>query len=394
VKELEGEKEMKNSLKITSVLLVLMLILVLLTPYYETKIIPITQAGEIASAWHNSSSLSVQVIHLAPRINWYDFQYNDNGTWVSRLNQQIRVNNESEYRFIINVSSDQGWENITFINLTAWYDNGNESSTYNQTNNTGGNLNLHRQYENTSDTSNDAKFREIWPKNEVRFLEAESRVVTDTLFGCDETESRNITFPFIPNKQFRYAPGEDDEWNTTVLFPIENSSYYGLYNNYSWNFNISIDNLAGYTTWVTDEFGVYRYSEIISANDPSIEGYPGGNFSVNDAGSGEISIITCTNGKYNLSVDITNLTHANMPTELIERSNVYVRGGNRTSFRSLSDSVFLFGGNQDGMPQYEDARRENNFKNTTNVEYKCYIPLGTLAGEYSAQIRYHLSTEE
>ena len=375
-------------------LLVFMFILAILTPYYETKNVPIIQAGEIASAWHNNSSLSVQIIHLAPRINWYDFQYNDSGTWVSRLNQKIKVDNESEYRFIINISSDQGWENITFINLTAWYDDGNESSTYNQTNNLGGNLNLYRQYENTSFTSNEAKFRDLWPNNEVRFPEAESRVVEDTLFGCDDTEARNITFPFIPNKQFRYAPGEDDEWNTTVLFPIENSSYYGLFNNYSWNFNISIENMAGYTTWVTDEFGVHRYSEIISAGDPSIEGYPGGNFSVNDGGSGNISIITCTNGRYNLSVDIMNLTHANMPTEIIERSNVYVRGGNRTSFGSLSESIYLFGGNQNGMPEYEDAQGEKNFKNTTNVEYKCYIPLGKLAGEYSAQIRYHLSTEE
>ena len=289
---------MKDTKKIISTLLILTICISIVHPYYEQQFISIVRAGGIAEAIHSNSSLSVQVIHLAPRINWYDFQYNFSGTWVSRLNQQIEVNNESEYRFIINVSSDQGWDKITFINLTAWYDFGNESHNYNDTK--GKNINLKVQYENTSGTSH---FNYLWPPAvgfEISFNEAESRVVEDTLYGWDDTEARNLTFPFIPNKQFRYAPGEDSEWNTSVLFPVDNSSYYGLFNNYSWNFNISIDNIAGYTTWVTDEFGVYRYTEIISAQDPSIVGYPDTNRSVNnDGGSGNITIITCSNGNYN-----------------------------------------------------------------------------------------------
>lgn len=397
VKELEGEKEMANHKKIISLLVISTCCLALTNQIYEIRpipLIPIAEAGGIASAWHNNSSLSVHIIHSAPRINWYDFQYNDSGTWISKLNQQIEVDNDSEYRFIVNISSDQGWDDIEFINITSWYDNGTESSFYNQT--LGGNLNLHIQYENTSvGTSNNSVFRNIWPNNEIRFGPHHSRVVNDTLYGLEGvTEARNMTFTFIPNKQFRYAPGENPTWNNSSVL-VENSSKYGLFNNYSWNFNITVDDSEGYQSWVTDEFGVYAYAEIISAQNPSIVGYPGSNYSVNDdGGSGNISLVTCSNGNYNLSVDISDLTHQTNPVHTIPKSNVYVKGGNRTTFRPLLNSVFLYGGSQDSLPDYHIAERWGNYVNSSNIEYTCFIPLGQLAGKYTSQIYYHLSIEE
>ena len=387
---------MANHKKIAS-LFVISIICVTLTNFeYESKkICPISHvhADGISSAWYNNSTLSVHIIHSAPRINWYDFQYNDSGTWISKLNQKIEVDNDSEYRFIINISSDQGWDDIEFINVTSWYDNGTESSYYNETN--GGNINLYIQYENTSATSNNSVFRDLWPNNEIRFGTHQSRVVNDTLYGLPGvTEARNITFTFIPNKQFRYAPGENTTWNESVIL-ADNSSKYGLYNIFSWNFNITIDDSEGYQSWVADEFGVYIYSEILSAQNPSIVGYPGSNYSVTDTGgSGNITIITCSNGNYSLSVNISDLIHESIPTHSIDQSNVYVQGGNRTTFRSLLNSVFLYGGSQDSLPDYHRAELWGNFVNTSNIEYKCYIPLGQLAGRYSTQIYYHLQIEE
>lgn len=386
---------MNTMRKIVSLLLISTFCFSLSNPLYETTYVPVVQAGGVSSAWYNNSSLSVQIIHYAPRINWYDFQYNNGGTWVSRLNQKIEVDNQSEYRFIINISSDQGWADIEFINLTAWYDHGTESSTFNQTGYFGGNINLNIQYENTSSTLDNPVFRYLWPDEEVTFGVAESRIVNDSTYGLEGfTEARNITFPFIPNKQFRYAPGENSTWNESVRL-VDNSSKYGLYNNYSWNFNITIDDAQGYRSWVADEFGVYTYSEIISAENPGIVGYPGGNFSVTDAsGSGNISIVTCSNGNYNLSVNISDLVHETLLSHTISKSNVYVQGGNRTSFRSLTTSVYLYGGSQNGLPEYHLASSSGNYVNTSNVEYKCYIPIGQMAGEYTSQIRYHLSTQE
>ena len=75
--------------------------------------------GDISESWDNTTTLNVTVLQLEPRINWYDFQYNNSGTWESRLNQQIDVNNSAEYRFIVNISSDQGWTDIDYINISA-----------------------------------------------------------------------------------------------------------------------------------------------------------------------------------------------------------------------------------------------------------------------------------
>ena len=387
---------MKNHKKIGSLLILSIVCLSLLQYDYTERSIqpmPFVKAGGISSAWYNNSSLTVQIIHSAPRINWYDFQYNDSGTWISKLNQQIDVDNDSEYRFIINISSDQGWSDIEFINLTSWYDNGTESSSYNQTN--GGNINLFIQYENTSSTSNISVFRDRWPQDEIQFGSHLSRVVNDTIYGLPgSTEARNITFTIIPNKQFRYAPGESSTWNESNVL-TGNSSKYGLYNNFSWNFNITIDDSEGYQSWVADEFGVYAYTEILSAQNPAIVGYPGSNYSVLDTGgSGNVSLLTCSNGNYSLSVNISDLTHNMLPTHTISRSNIYVKGGNRTIFRSLLNSVYLYGGSQDSLPDYHDAEVSGIFVNTSNIQYQCDIPLGQLAGQYSSQIYYHLRIQE
>ena len=98
-------------------------------------------SGDIPDVWDNSTTLNVTALHLVPRILWYD---NQSGTWVSRLNAQNDGDDSAVYRFIIvNISSDQGWD-IQFVNITAWYDQETDRSTYNQT--SGENWNLFPQY--------------------------------------------------------------------------------------------------------------------------------------------------------------------------------------------------------------------------------------------------------
>ena len=103
--------------------------------------------GDIDSSWDNSTTLNVSVLGIAPRVNWFDFQWWDGATWVSKRNAQIDVDASEQYRFVVNISSDQGWNDIDFINITAWHDNGSEATTYNYsvskaTNNQGGNRNF------------------------------------------------------------------------------------------------------------------------------------------------------------------------------------------------------------------------------------------------------------
>ncbi len=206
--------------------------------------------GDISESWDNSTTLNVTVLQLQPRINWYDIQYNQSGTWVSVLNSQIDVNNSAEYRFCVNVSSDQGWVDIEYINITAWYDNGSEATIYNQT--TGGNINLFLQYENTTGTAN---FTMHWPDNEVTKGEWSETNATDTDGSPGNTECHNLTFSFIPNYQFRHAPG-DGSWEDGP----------GYNDTWSWNFNITIEDVSGYKSYdnpiigeSTDEFGLAYY---------------------------------------------------------------------------------------------------------------------------------------
>ncbi len=357
--------------------------------------------GDIPEAWHNTSELTVSVVALRPQIVWYDFQYWDHSNgWESRINQQIDVNNSAKYRFIINITSYQGWDDIEYINITSWYDQGDESSYYNQTE--GGNFNLFLQYENTTGNAN---YSLIWSKNETSLgLNCNERVVVNEFTEWAFAESRNISIEFIPSYQFRYAPGPDSGWDTTRGNIIcTNQSY--LNNLYSWNFNITVTDSGKNnsnipkTGWVSDEFGVYSYSEIISAGNPLISGEPTDQYysATDKDGSGNVTILTRSNGNYTLSTNLSDLVHINNPSYTISNESVSLRGGNRTTFENFSkgfgsNPVYLYGGGIDGMPIYQPAESNGTNKSTGDVEYRCFIPIGQEPGRYTSTIYYHIRT--
>jgi len=333
--------------------------------------------GNINENWNNATTLNVTVLELVPRINWYDFQYNQSGTWTSRRNAQIDVNNSAEYRFVVNISSDQGWDDIEYINITAWFDDGNESTTYNQT--LGGNLNLFLQYENTTGNAN---YTMLWPNTEVTVGSLIETIVTDPMGSSLYTDCYNLSFSFTPGYQWRYAPGDgawDNASNTT------NDAY-------SWNFNISVTDsgegaLGPLYDWINDEFGIYSYAEVASVGWPTIAGNPGQNVTA----ASNITLITRSNGNYSLSVDVDNLLHTTHPTANMSNGTVWVRGGNLTASSNFTGSgpLYLYGSNS----TYENAEDNITGKTTSGIEYKCDIPLGQQTGDYEATIRYQLTTE-
>jgi hypothetical protein len=329
--------------------------------------------GDISEQWHNTTTLNVTILYQEPRINWYDFQYNESGSWVSRLNTQSDVNDSAEYRFIVNISSDNGWENITYINITAWYDHGDENTVYNQT--LGGNLNLFFQYENLTGT---AVFRMLWPTGgEVTGFAYSERVERDSFGSPRFTECRNLTFSFVPGYQLRYAPG-NGSWNTTRNATNDLNS---------WNFRIYASNEQGYVSWVQDEFGIYSYTEIVSAGWPAIYAYPGENATAET----NITLVTRSNGNYSLSVNVGNLTHDTHPTANISRQRIWIRGGDldiSTNFTGFTDLLYLYG----SAVSYRLHQANGTSLITDDIEYKCNIPLGQIAGEYRAPISYHLKT--
>ncbi len=404
--EVKKRKKDRNISILISILLLFSLICNF--PLFPKILIPgEAENGNIPEAWHNSSSLTVSVMAFRPQIVWYDLQYwNYSSGWESRLNQQIDVNNSARYRFIVNITSYQGWDDIEYINISAWHDLGDDSSTYNQTR--GSNINMLFLYENTTNTGDTATFNMPWPKNEVTFTDHSEEVVVNSFTDWVGAESRNISFEFIPSYQLRYAPGPNNGWDTSsgVLMACTNRSF--INNPWSWNFNITVTDRGKnnsdipLTGWISDEFGVYSYSEIVSAGDPAIYGEPGGNYSVNDnmgsGSSGNITIVTRSNGNYSLSANLSDLTHVSAPFSTISNESVWLRGGNRSSFANFSkgannNPVYLYGGGYNSMPNYQPAENNETNKTTANVEYKCEIDFGLEPGIYTSTIYYNLRTE-
>jgi hypothetical protein len=335
--------------------------------------------GNISDNWNNATTLNVTVLQLQPRINWYDFQYNQSGTWVSRLNQQIDVNNSAQYRFVVNISSDQGWADIDYINITAWYDNGNDASTYNQS--VGGNTNLFLQYKNTTGT---AVYNMLWPDDEVTKGSWSEATVVDSDGSPGNTVCHNLTFQFVPGYQFRYAQG-DGSWNSGP----------GFNDTFSWNFNFTVVDQPGYKSYdnpiigeSVDEFGVYSYTQIVSVGWPTITGNPG----TTAIADSNISIDTRSNNNYSLSVDLAQLDHKTNPTANMANTTVSLRGGNLTSVTSFPGSgpLYLWGNSN---PAYQSAENDGTVKTTSNIEYRITIPLSQLPGDYTATIYYRLMTQ-
>jgi len=462
-----------------------------------------TNCANNDSSWHNESYLNVTIESKRPRILWYDVQKCtsftssgetgpadiDGATWISVRNNMTETDNETWYRFIINVSSDQGWDNIEYINISGWHDNGSDTETdgslssttgYNRTGNEGANRNFFFCYDNTTNVT--GTYTMIYPTNgtEITLGNYSENNVTDVLGIDGQTETHNISFVFKPGYQFRYAPGpgESSTWTNHSVscdngmpsgtgFDATTWCWESFDNTWSWNFNITVENCGEnwnassgdgdgtdrYKSWVRDEFGIYAYTEIVSADSADIFGAPGTthstngsswyNSNFNDDNSENVTVRTRSNGNYSMSVNISDLRHiavinGDVPlTDSLKLDNktIWVRGGNRSTSLNFSDTgrqvIWLYGlGNDDGSvddsTQWQEhevngtckytgeatiadggpAAKSEQFPNgygyssygshngnSTTIEFKCYIPAGQMAGKYQTHVYYHLRTQ-
>ena len=366
--------------KVFPTLVITMLVISIFTSIFFVGPISIrvcANPGDVDESWYNATTLNVTVTHKEPRINWYDLQ---NATNASMLNAQLIDVNENYY-FKVNISSDQGWADIEYIWIKAWYDNGTDPGSYNGT--PGGNINLNITYDNSSES---ASAFMSWPNIEATFNDWSEVNVTGTdPYGVPGyTETYNLTFNWTPGYQFRHATG-DGLWDTTA----------GINDIWSWNFNITVKDDDGWYSYhnpavgeTVDEFGVYSYTNIVSADWPEIVGSPGDNATADI----NVTLVTRSNGNYSLSVGVDNLTHTVLgPSVNMSRDNVWVRGGDldtSDNFTAVSGVIYLYG----GFGTYHLHEANDTSLSTSDVEYKCDIPLGQIAGNYTATIRYHLTT--
>ncbi|HID25689.1 MAG TPA: hypothetical protein EYP23_04425 [Thermoplasmata archaeon] len=319
----------------------------------------VADPGDVSEAWHNTSTLTITVYHAPATINWFDFR---NATNVSKMNQQVDVN--QQYNFAINVTAPNNWTEIEYINITAWYDDGSESSTYNSTH--GGNRNLFLQYRNLTSggTGGTGEYNMLWPDDEVTQGTWYEQVVNES---C-----HNISLWFTPGYQFRYAPG-DGSWSNANNATDDTRS---------WNFRIDVVTEGGNVTWVVGEFGVYHYCAIVSAGDPSAAALPAYN-----ATADPITLVHRANANFSLSVNVSDLQEIN-GYDTIPNTSVGLKGGDKTGASNFdgSNPIYIYGGSS----SYH-AHDLNGTQHTTNdIIFHCNIPYGTLAGTYTANVYYHL----
>jgi len=371
------QKTVKKRKSCSNIILFLMLISAFVSG--SIIMIPLIQnanAADITTDSDSSTTLTITVFTTEPRINWYDFQYNNSGTWVSKRNTQIDVDNNAEYRFIVNISSDQGWDDIQYINITAWADLGNDAA-YNYNNTAGGNINMFLQYENTSGT---AQYNMLWPHGGEVTKGSMTETNSSDAFGPGYTECHNLTFSFIPNYQFRYAPG-DGSWDNGTNATDDL---------WSWNFRIiaadSGENATGpKEAWEEDEFGVYSYTSIVGIpTTATISGYPGQNTTADS----NVTIVTRSNGNYSLSVDVDDLLHQSHPTANISNQTIWIRGGDLDPANNLTGigPVYLY-------TQWHAGENSGTSLTTNDIEFTCDIPGAQLPGLYTGTVHYVVMTQ-
>jgi len=282
-----------------------------------------------------------------------------------------------------------------------------------------------------------------WPNNGTEMTKGgfTSVDVEDNL-GIDGGHARNLTFEFKPSYQFRYAPGPDSTGVSWTNYTVENrgglpyseetgvvdyerSSWEQIKNLGSWNFNITVKNRgqrnngshfgeSGFKTWALDEFGVYPYTEIVSAENVGLQGAPGESASTNTGDpytsgseSENVTIKTRSNGNYSLVVNISDLKHVSYdelsddpavePFLKLDNETIFIRGGNLTTAQNFSNDgtdhfIALYG---DITQTDTDGHRVFNGLNNRSyyIEFRCDIPSNQWPGKYTTNVYYHLRTE-
>ena len=301
-------------------------------------------------------------------INNYDLR-NATGSKLNNATGLLDVNDE--FFFSINLTDYDGWADIDFINITAWYDQGNDSSYYNQT--SGGNLNMYLQYENVTGTAN---WTLLWPDNEAQLV----------LTNCTETiineYSRIINISFIPKNQIRWA-SSNDSWDST-----QNTTN----DPYSWNFNISVTDTVNFNTWINDEYGVYKYTSISPSQDwVDVVAAPG----FSDT-SNIVTITYSSNYDFNMTLYFEeDLINTSRGDTIAIANNVDILADADLNDDITSDFTFLGIGESNDVEIFNDSGifSTDNVSQIVNVQFDVFIPLGTLGGRYTARVATKISQD-
>ncbi len=296
-----------------------------------------------------------------PVINSYNLM-NSSGSKLNDATGLLDVNNE--YFFTINVTEPDGWEDIAYINITSWYDSGDDSTVYNQT--LGGNLNMYLQYENISGIAN---FNMLWPDDEAQIVltNCSERIINST--------TRIVNISFKPLNQVRWA-SSNETWNT---------SQNDFNDPYSWNFNITVTDETDRSDWKIDEYGVYKFTYISPSQDwVDVYALPG----FSDT-SNIVTIVYSSNYKFNMTIYFEeNLNNQTWSRTIPIANNVDILADADLSDDITSDMTFLGIGEIFSIDIFNVSGifNINSVSQTVNVQFRVYIPFGTLGVKYTARV--------
>jgi hypothetical protein len=337
--------------------------------YYWFYSIAIDTNGNQENRPSTADATCHYVTPSAPVINSYDLR-NISGSKLNNATGLLDVNNE--YYFTINVTAKYGWIYLDYIEIKAWYDQGSEGSSYNQT--AGGNLNMYLRYENISGNAN---FTLLWPDDEMQIIGG----------NCSETfinsTTRIVNISFKPLNQTRWA-SSNNTWDTT-----KNSTN----DPFSWNFNITAIDASGLKSWKRDEYGVYKFATILpEKNWVGVRAPPGYN-----ATSNVVNITYSSNYDYNISIYFEeNLTNVSSGDIIPIANNVYICAN-----ADLNDDIttdMMFNGireiNAIDVINTSGIFHKNNTSQIVHVQFNVYIPFGTIHGEYTAHVATKIKQKE
>jgi hypothetical protein len=307
--------------------------------------------------WTNYT-YSFTIHQFKPVVNSLDLR-NNSGSKLNNQTGSLVVG--TAYIFSINITDKNGWADLDYVNITSWYDDGDDTSTYNQT--SGGNYNMFLQYENTSGT---AQFQMIWPDDEssLQLLDCSEKIINGT--------TRIINISFMPGNQTRCATS-NESWTIT-----ENA----YDDTYSWNLNCSVADSFSNKNYYNDEYGVDYYSALRAPDLVEITGAPG-----MVVQSSVFSIEFISNADYTLKIYFDgNLTQVDGPDVIGINGNLSLLKSADTDDDILVNTTFNGIGEQHAITILNARSAPGDGTNSSvNVQFELSIPFGTW-GTYSSSI--------
>ena len=309
-------------------------------------------AADVGNYTDSNTSITCTV-NQGPVVHGYGLL---NAASTNVTNNMLDV--RTEYHFYAVVNQSSGWSDMEYVNITAWYDNNNDSA-YNYNVTAGENLNFKLVYDNTTGTASISS-----AYGNVLNVHGTEDIV--------DTYTHNISIYFTMDYQMRHAPG-DGTWNTGP----------GWNDASSWNFRINATSKGGYATR-DDEFGIYKYTYVSATGDPSVSTAPGTDHSANVMSPSQ-SLAFRTNDAFRLNVTISDLTSG---SDTLTSDNVWIK---TTTFpltqfpTSGGATLVLYGAS--GAGNYH-AAYDSGSEESDTATWSIDVPLGTAVGTYTTGVTY------